>query len=157
MAASSGLTASHRPDQNLIDKLAMEIHITGRRGHGKSTLIRALADHWGALGRSVLTITSTTPVANIGQWQRSATGYQAILPLMGRADVVLIECDGSNHPAAPLIEVWRADLGESPLSGIHPSIMMLISDGPLPYQVEVPVLPRSDILAIAGCLQRLMR
>lgn len=138
------------------DGCDLEIHITGRRGHGKSTLIHALADYWGSQGRSVLTITSTTPVADIGQWQRTTTGYQAILPLMGRADVVLIECDGSTHPTAPLIEVWRADLDGPPLSGVHPSIMVLISDGPLPYEVEVPVLPRSDIAAIAGCLQRLV-
>jgi hypothetical protein len=75
---------------------------------------------------------------------------------MGHADVVLIECDGSTHSTAPLIEVWRADLGGPPLSGLHPSIKALISDGPLPYQVEVPVLPRSDIAAIVGYLQRLV-
>jgi ABC-type nitrate/sulfonate/bicarbonate transport system ATPase subunit len=132
----------------------MEFHVTGRRGHGKSTLIRALADHWGAQGKSVLTVTSTTPVADTGQWQRTATGYQTILPLMGRADAVLIECDGSSHPAAPLVEVWRADLDGPPLSGVHPSIMALISDGPLPYQIDVPVLPRGDIACIAAYLQR---
>lgn len=56
------------------DGRALEIHITGRRGHGKSTLIRALADHWGSQGRSVLTITSTTPAADTGQCRRTATG-----------------------------------------------------------------------------------
>ncbi|MBN8524149.1 MAG: hypothetical protein J0M02_02310 [Planctomycetes bacterium] len=139
-----------------IDGRALEIHITGHRGHGKSTLIRALADHWGSQGRSVLTITSTMPVADTGQWLRPAAGYQAVLPLMGRADVVLVECDGTTHPSAPLIEVWRADLGGPPLSGVHPSIKALISDDPLPYHVEVPVLPRSDVVAIAGYLQRLV-
>lgn len=98
----------------------------------------------------MLSITSTTPATDNGHWRRTATGYQTVMPLMGHADVVLIECDGSTHPTTPLIEVWRADLGGPPLSGLHPSIKALISDGPLPYQVEVPVLPRSDIAAIAG-------
>lgn len=135
----------------------MEFHITGRRGHGKSTLIRTLAEHWGAQGKSVLTVTSTTPAEDSGQWRRPATGYHTVLPMMGLADAVLIECDGSTHPTAPLIEVWRAELGGPPLSGVHPSIMALISDGPLPYQIDVPVLPRNDVANIAAFLQRLVR
>jgi molybdopterin-guanine dinucleotide biosynthesis protein len=137
------------------DGHAMEIHITGRRGHGKSTLIRALADHWGMQGKSVLTITSATPIADRGSWQRSAAGYRSILPIMGHADVTLIESDWTRHPNAPLIEVWRAGLGDPPLSGLHPSIRALICDGPLPYQVDVPVLLRGDIVPIALYLQRL--
>lgn len=105
MAALSGPTASHHrsdrdPAMDGTDGHALEIHITGRRGHGKSTLIRALADHWGSQGRSVLTITSTTPAADTGQWRRTATGYQTVLPLMGHADIVLIECDWTTHPTA---------------------------------------------------------
>lgn len=161
MVVLSEPTASHhRPDRDpAMDGTgspALEIHITGRRGHGKSTLVRALADYWGLQGKSVITITSTTPVKDSGLWRRATTGYRSIMPLMGYADIVLVECDLDGHPTAPCIEVWRAELGDPPLSGLHPSIMALVSDGPLPYRVDVPILLRTDISAIAAYLQRLV-
>lgn len=130
-----------------------EIHVTGRRGHGKTSLVRALASYWGELGKSVLTVTSTTPTASTEPWQRTSDGYQPIMDLMGHADFTLVECDCSKHYNARLVEVWRSELGDPPLAGLHPMIQVLVSDGPIPYQLEVPVIRRSDIQGIAQYLE----
>jgi molybdopterin-guanine dinucleotide biosynthesis protein len=66
-------------------------------------------------------------------------------PLFADCDLVLVE--GDSQTAAPKIEVWRAQLGTTPIASGDNSILAVVSDDPCP--AHVPTLRRSDIAEVS--------
>ena len=61
-------------------------------------------------------------------------------------DLVLVE--GHSQAHALKVEVWRSATGQPPLADSDGAIRAVISDEPL--TVSVPVVPRSDVAALAA-------
>jgi molybdopterin-guanine dinucleotide biosynthesis protein B len=80
--------------------------------------------------------------------EASIDPYERISPMFEPCDVVLVE--GDAQTAAPKIEVWRACRGTSPLCERDEGILAVVTDDTI--HVRVPVLPRSDVPALASWL-----
>jgi molybdopterin-guanine dinucleotide biosynthesis protein B len=76
--------------------------------------------------------------------------YSIFTPFFTRCRFILVE--GDSQTTAPKIEVWRRELGTPPMAADDQSILAVVSDDPLPMDVEV--LRRSDI---AGLADRLLK
>jgi len=74
--------------------------------------------------------------------------YDAFAAAFHDCDLVLVE--GDTRTAAPKIEVWRASLDTPPIAERITNVLALVSDDPI--ESPIPVLPRSDLSAIADFL-----
>lgn len=86
----------------------------------------------------------------------SATGderYVRFAPMFAACDLVIVE--GDTQTSAPKLEVWRAEHATAPLADRLTEVLAIVSDDQPPG--DRPVLPRSDIVLIAGfILNRLL-
>ena len=153
------------------------VHFVGRSGSGKTTLIVELVKHFTAQGLRVGTVKHThhhheldTPgkdsfrhreagAAVVGILAPKMTAvflprepgadsldrYDSLEPHFASCDLVLVE--GHAALAGRKIEVWRAELGVTPLAAEIPSIEAIISDDRPP--LDKPVWPRRDLAEIA--------
>lgn len=150
------------------------IHVVGRKGHGKTTLIVELVRQLCAQGVRVGTIKHSShaheldtpgkdshrqrqagadPAAIVttdlvGVYLNRDAGadcYQLLAPLFSACDLVLVE----GHVDAPgvKIEVWREAVGGPCLALERSDVAAVVTDDPL--DVEVPLWPRSDVAALA--------
>lgn len=72
--------------------------------------------------------------------------YQRLLSAMAGCDLVIVE--GDTQTSAPQLEVWRAVQGTAPLCRAEASrILAVVTDDPI--DVNIPVLPRRDVPALA--------
>ena len=78
--------------------------------------------------------------------------YEVFETVLNRCDLVLVE--GDTKTAAKKIEVWRKPLGTRPLADHVNNVAAIVSDETMSEQV--PVLPRSDVSAIADFLWSLL-
>jgi len=160
------------------------LHIVGRKNSGKTTLIVDLVRHFTTHGTRVGTIKHThhqheldTPgkdsyrhraagaavvgilspklnavFARPAHEHDSPDQYARLEPLLADCELVLVE--GHLHVDAPKIEVWRAANQTPPIAAEDPTIHALVTDDVL--AVDVPVLARSDIPALAAYIRRLI-
>ncbi|MCA9045689.1 MAG: molybdopterin-guanine dinucleotide biosynthesis protein B [Planctomycetaceae bacterium] len=153
-------------------------HIIGGKNHGKTTLVADLLRELTGRGLRVGTIKHThhqheldTPgkdshihreagasVVGILTPQLDALfltnddsaakedRYTRLMAAMTGCDLVIVE--GDTQATAPQLEVWRASMGTPPMcADAATNIRAVISDDLL--DVEIPILARSDVPAIA--------
>lgn len=77
---------------------------------------------------------------------RTEQRYQLFHSLMDQCDLVLVE--GDSQTSAMKLEVWRAENTDEPMIAQDEDFSALITDDK--FETDLPVLPRSDISAIAG-------
>ena len=101
-------------------------------------------------GAAVVGILS--PALNAVFWQPEEVGdsaddarYEQFSSQFKDCDLVLVE--GDTQATHPRLEVWRAEVGSTPLSVADPSIAAIITDDAL--EANLPMLPRSDVSAVA--------
>jgi molybdopterin-guanine dinucleotide biosynthesis protein B len=150
------------------------IHIVGRKGHGKTTLVCEIAAELSARGVRVGTFkhcghaheldrpgsdsckhraagAEAVAVAALGQvaLHRRREPDENLYPLLARwmedMDIVLIE--GDVEGPGVKVEVWRAEKNTAPLAAERGDIVAVVTDDPL--DVSVPLWPRSDIAPLA--------
>jgi len=158
------------------------IHIIGRKNSGKTTLVTDLVRELKLQGLVVGTIKHThhqheldTPGKDSHRHRTAGADvvgiltptldavfsvahcehddplrYERMAPSFAGCDIVLVE--GQTHTPAPRIEVWREATGTRPLACSDSGIRAVVTDDPI--SVPVPVLPRSDVNALA---QRVLR
>ncbi len=73
--------------------------------------------------------------------------YAAFTPLFAHCEFVLVE--GDSQAKAPKIEIWREAVGPPPLANDDHSIIGVVTDDVLPLPLQIPILPRSDVDALA--------
>ena len=154
------------------------IHVVGRKNSGKTTLIVELVEHLTARGLRVGTIKHThhqheldTPGKDSHRHRRAGAAvvgilspllnavfipfggphdapdrYESLAPLFRDCDLVLVE--GHSQAHALKVEVWRSATGQPPLADGDGAIRTVVSDEPL--TVSVPIVPRSDVAALAA-------
>jgi molybdopterin-guanine dinucleotide biosynthesis protein B len=157
------------------------VHLVGRRNHGKTTLLVELVRELRGRGVRLGTIKHSshsheldTPgkdshrhrqagaaptaiiCANLTAVFVPAAGgdpYALLAPLYAQTDLVFVEghLDGPGRK----LEIWRAELGTSPLCRERADIEALITDDPV--EVSVPIWPRADIGVLADRLVALHR
>lgn len=71
--------------------------------------------------------------------------YLPFVPMFAACRFVLVE--GDSHARAPKIEVWRSELGGSPLASHDKGVLAIVTDGEVPLGSKV--LPRSDISGLS--------
>ncbi len=159
------------------------LHILGRKNHGKTTLLVALVEELTRRGLKVGAIKHThhsheldTPgkdshrhrmagAAVAGILSRDLTAifqpvhrdtvadpYAPFPASMADCDLVLVE--GDTQATAPKIEVWRAEIGGTPLAKMDEGILAVVSDDPV--ECVQPIWPRGDIFALADQVRALM-
>lgn len=74
-----------------------------------------------------------------------ADRYSTLGPMFAACRFVLVE--GDSHARAPKIEVWRRELGVSPLSSEDKDVLAIVTDDAIP--LESKVLSRSDVSGLA--------
>lgn len=158
------------------------LHIVGRKNSGKTTLIVDLVRHFVQLGVRVGTIKHThhqheldTPgkdshchrtagAAVVGilspklnavfvqpdDAHDSPDQYARLDPLFADCELVLVE--GHLDAVAPKIEVWRVANQIPPIAAENATIDAVVTDDVV--QVDVPVLQRSDIPALARYIRQ---
>lgn len=156
------------------------LHIVGRKNHGKTTLtvdlIKALRQRGlviGAVKHSMDALELDTPgkdtyrhreagaspVALVSETgitlflQRRNNLYKQIEATFAGCDLVLIE--GNVSGPGPKIEVWRADVGGTPIAAENSGILGIVTDDPL--NAAVPIWPRSNVSLVAEQVLRLAR
>jgi molybdopterin-guanine dinucleotide biosynthesis protein MobB len=160
------------------------IHFVGRKNSGKTTLIVALVEYFTAQGLRVGTVKHThhhheldTPgkdsfrhreagAAVVGILAPGMTAvfipreetdladrYALLEPHFATCDLVLVE--GQAALPGRKLEVWRAELGVTPLANEIPSIEAVISDDLPP--VDQPIWPRRDLAALAERVLKIAR
>lgn len=150
------------------------VHIVGRQDHGKTTLVRELIAELSRRGLRVGSIKHSSHAHELDTPGKDSHAHRAaganpaaimaanltavyiepgagedmyarIAPLFSACDIVIVEGDPSG-PGAKL-EVWRAGQGTGPLAATRPGIAAIVSDDDV--EAGVPVIPRSDLAAIA--------
>ena len=151
-----------------------QIHVVGRKNHGKTTLIADLVRRLTEQGVRVGTIKHTshaheldtpgkdshrhraagaTPAAIVSHelmavyLPRSLDGdsYHQLAPLFGHCDLVLVE--GHLDNPAVKIEVWRQEAGGPPLALERDDVAAVVTDDPI--DTHTPIWPRGDVAALA--------
>jgi molybdopterin-guanine dinucleotide biosynthesis protein MobB len=84
----------------------------------------------------------------LGELQQNDDKYASFAPIMQPCDIVLVE--GDTHTSAPKVEVWRAEVGTSPLAEADPSIIAVVTDDPL--ALDRPILRRDDLVTLGRFL-----
>ena len=165
--------------------MPQRLHVVGRKNQGKTTLVVALIEALRERGLRVGTLKHTSHAHELDRPGKdshrhrlagaspaavvSADVTAVFLPgldpqrpydhtasLFGGCDVVLVE--GHAAGPGPHVEVWRADVGSTPLAAERADIIALISDDP--SGLDLPHWPRSDVgavvdrLAAAGLIPR---
>jgi molybdopterin-guanine dinucleotide biosynthesis protein MobB len=97
----------------------------------------------GIVSPAICAIYSPTPTLDAGA---SIDPYERIWPMFDACDLVIVE--GDSQAVAPKVEVWRACRGTSPLCQRDAGILAVVTDDTI--HVRVPVLPRSDVPALAS-------
>jgi molybdopterin-guanine dinucleotide biosynthesis protein B len=155
------------------------VHVVGRRKHGKTTLVVALVTELLGRGLRVGTIKHSShaheldspgkdsamhrqagavPAAVVAADQaavflpRPRDPYAALAPLYERTDLVLVEGDAGGP--GPNIEVFRAELGVTPLADERDDIAAVVSDDAV--DTRVALWPRTDIATVADRLLELV-
>jgi molybdopterin-guanine dinucleotide biosynthesis protein B len=160
------------------------LHIVGGKNHGKTGLIVQLVGEFTRRGRRVGTVKHTsheheldTPGKDSHQHRTAGAvasaiiapslyavylpvdkdrlparsqAYSVLAPLFAECDLVLVEGDLSS--GMPCLEVWRAAREMEPLAASRSGIVAVVSDDR--PAVAVPILPRSDVAALADWLER---
>jgi len=153
------------------------LHVVGRRNHGKTRLMVELVreltgrgirvgtlkhsshhhavDHPGKdswlhrdAGAAPATFVSTAGIGVYLDRTENDDPLERVLPLYADVDLLLVE--GFIDRPGEKIEVYRAAAGGTPIALTDPSIVAVVSDGPV--SVDVPVWPRSDVAAVADHL-----
>lgn len=156
------------------------VHLIGRRNHGKTTLMVALARELTERGLTVGTIKHSghdhqldrpgkdsfrhreaggspaaviTPTTTAVYLDRDvAAPYATLEPLYQGCDLVLVEGDADAR--APKVEVWRAAPGSEPMALTRPEVAAVITDDPA--ELPCPRWPRREIPRIADNLLALL-
>jgi molybdopterin-guanine dinucleotide biosynthesis protein B len=82
--------------------------------------------------------------------------YAVFARIFADCDVVLVE--GDTQTSAPKIEVWRESMGTAPLAQSDATIVAIVTDDNIVTDknaAQTPVLPRSDIAALATRIMEL--
>jgi molybdopterin-guanine dinucleotide biosynthesis protein MobB len=74
-----------------------------------------------------------------------AERYAALEPVFASCDLVLVE--GDSQTAAPKLEVWRSELGTTPLASEDHSILAVVTDDH--FEGAREVIPRGDVRRLA--------
>ncbi len=156
------------------------IHIVGRQNHGKTALLVELIGELAGRGLRVGTVKHSSHVheldtpgkdsfrhreagANpaaivtkdlIGVYMPrdpDADFYERLAPMFTGCDLVLVEGDLQGRGAK--IEVFRAAVGGDCLASSCREIQAVVTDDPL--ELNVPVLPRSDVARVADYVVRI--
>ena len=162
------------------------VHIIGRKNHGKTTLVTELVQALTEQGLRVGTIKHThhqheldtpgkdsfrhresgasvvgicSPSMNAVFWPRdpettNEQKYDAFAGMIGGCDLILVE--GDTQTTAVKIEVWRSEVGTSPIAETDESISAIITDDELCSELNVPSWPRSDVNLIRDRLLALV-
>lgn len=150
------------------------LHIVGRKGHGKTLLIRELIPalmeqglrvatfkHCGHVhdldrpgkdsylhrqaGAVAVAVATPDTVALFRPAAPDDTVYAEFGSWFRGADLVLVE--GHVDGPGPKVEVWRARLGGPPLADGRHDIAGVVSDDPV--DVPLPCWPRADVAVLA--------
>lgn len=149
------------------------IHIVGRQGHGKTTLILDLLEEFGRRELRVGTVKHsshlheldtpgkdshrhrlagaapvavvTTELTAVFQPRDDVDFYERLAPHFAQCDLILVE--GHIDGPGPKLEVWREALGGRCLADQREGVAAVVSDDD--PQTSVPVLPRRNVPAIA--------
>jgi len=156
------------------------IHIVGRKNSGKTTMIEILVDRLTSDGYRVGTVKHSGhrhPVDQPGKdsWRHRRAGAAVTALLSGgqaglffdldshqsykqqlaerfhAMDLVLVEGDKESREGL-IIEVWRSPTNQPPLAAVCDTIIALITDDPLPEELNLPILSFSDINAIVNLI-----
>ena len=156
------------------------LHIVGRQGHGKTTLIVNLVEEFTRQGIAVGTIKHSShaheldtpgkdsyrhrqagavPAAVIasemlGLWlprPAKADPYAVLAPMLSACRLVLVE--GHIDAVGLKIEVWREAIGGACLATTHHDIHAVISDDAVEF--GMPVWSRNDVPGLARRLLKL--
>ncbi|MDY6906183.1 MAG: molybdopterin-guanine dinucleotide biosynthesis protein B [Thermodesulfobacteriota bacterium] len=156
------------------------VHIVGRSGNGKTTLIIELIEALTKRGLRVGTLKHSSHVHELDKSgkdsyrHRVAGGNPAaiattdqiavFLPrapgenpfdrlssLFGPCDVILVE--GYIEGPGTKIEVWRAATEKTPIAAEQDHILAIVTDDPV--ETRLPVWPRKDVAALADKIQNL--
>ena len=79
--------------------------------------------------------------------------YASFAPAFEQCDLVLVE--GDVHTKATKLEVWRREMGTSPLAKSDATIAAVVTDAAPGEDLRTPVWPRSDVAALARNLRSL--
>lgn len=153
------------------------IHIVGRKGHGKTTLLADLLRELTGRGLRVGTLkhsghehevdrpgkdshrhrtSGANPAAfatpgTVGVFlprKPGADPFDGIEAVYASCDLVLVE--GWIDGPGPKVEIWRAMKGEGgSLAAERDDITAMITDDAPPARITLPVWPRSDVPALA--------
>lgn len=151
------------------------LHIVGRKGHGKTTLVVDLVRELTRRGVHVGTIKHCgheheldTPGTDSFRHRQAGAGtVAAVTPSL---TAVFMQCDGKQDAYAPIrfsfegcglvliegdrngpgpkIEVWREEVGSPLLAPEVEGIIAIVTDDPV--ELALPLCPRNDVAALAG-------
>lgn len=150
--------------------------VIGWHNAGKTTLVEQLVADFTARGLAVSTVKHSHHVINPDppgtdtHRHRAAGARETLLASPGRftlthenhgpdldlpallsrlAPVDLVLVEGFKRGPQPRIEVWRAATSQPPIQLGDPLVRAIVTDGPLPQPVKVPVLDLNDVKAVA--------
>ncbi len=150
------------------------VHIVGRKGSGKTTLVVELVRELAGRGLRVGTLkhsphahevdvpgtdsfrhrrAGAAPAAFLCEgWtalflprEAEADPYRAVADRFAACALVLVE--GDLESSAPKVEIWREGLGSPPLCREREDLRALITDDTV--EVALPVWPRREVARIA--------
>lgn len=157
------------------------VHIVGRKNHGKTTLVVELVEELTRRGLRVGTVKHTSHVHELDTpgkdsfLHRQAGGspvavvtpglvgvydvrpddrpvYERLGPLYADCRLVLVEGDASATGGVK-IEVWRSEMGGTPLAAERRDIAAMVTDDAT--DLDVPTWTRSDLGRIVAAILEL--
>lgn len=116
---------------------------------GKDSFLhrQAGADAVGIVAQNLSAVFWPTP----GRNPQAGDKYQQFESLMSACDIVLVE--GDQNADATKIEVWRAEIGSSPLALEDDSILAVVSDDHV--SVSCSVYPRHGLSSLVNVIVKL--